>query len=170
MTDLVYDAEFSPNGKWVVTASTDGTARIWDAATGNGSPTRCSTERRSTAPPSARMAPGGDSSRMTIPRECGTQRRARPSANRFSTATRPERGVRPAWGPGSDRFRGQDRAGVECKSYGKELQHNDRVLWAAFSPDGSRVVTASADMSAQVWGRSYGRPHRPTPSAFWPRL
>jgi WD40 repeat protein len=30
----VYDATFSPDGKRIVTASGDNTARIWDAATG----------------------------------------------------------------------------------------------------------------------------------------
>jgi WD40 repeat protein len=31
----VYDATFSPDGKRIVTASADNTARIWDVATGN---------------------------------------------------------------------------------------------------------------------------------------
>ncbi|MEE2946839.1 MAG: LamG-like jellyroll fold domain-containing protein [Verrucomicrobiota bacterium] len=30
----VFRAEFSPDGRWVLTASTDGTARVWDAVTG----------------------------------------------------------------------------------------------------------------------------------------
>ena len=30
----VWSASFSPDGKWVVTASIDHTARLWDAATG----------------------------------------------------------------------------------------------------------------------------------------
>ena len=33
-TDAVRGAAFSPDGKRVVTASTDGTAQVWDAATG----------------------------------------------------------------------------------------------------------------------------------------
>ena len=37
MTDhrnVVFDAEFSPDDRWVVSASADGTARVWDARTG----------------------------------------------------------------------------------------------------------------------------------------
>ena len=33
-SSMVYEAEWSPNGKRVVTSSTDSTTRIWDAATG----------------------------------------------------------------------------------------------------------------------------------------
>jgi hypothetical protein len=31
------------------------------------------------------------------------------------------------------------------------LSHRDRVLYAEFSPEGQRVVTASADRTARVW-------------------
>ena len=34
MKDCVWSAAFSPDGKRIVTASVDKTARIWDAATG----------------------------------------------------------------------------------------------------------------------------------------
>jgi predicted oxidoreductase (fatty acid repression mutant protein) len=34
--------------------------------------------------------------------------------------------------------------------------HADRVLAAAFSPDGTRVVTASADRTARVWDAATG--------------
>jgi hypothetical protein len=33
-TGYVFSALFSPDGKWVVTASLDGTARVWEASTG----------------------------------------------------------------------------------------------------------------------------------------
>ena len=32
---IIYSAQFSPDGQRIVTASKDGTARVWDAATGD---------------------------------------------------------------------------------------------------------------------------------------
>jgi WD40 repeat protein len=48
------------------------------------------------------------------------------------------------------------------KAVGKPLVHQGRVLSASFSPDGSRVVTASLDNTARVWnartGKAVGKP------------
>jgi WD40 repeat protein/tetratricopeptide (TPR) repeat protein/predicted Ser/Thr protein kinase len=38
------------------------------------------------------------------------------------------------------------------------FQHTGAVAWAEFSPDGTRVVTASHDGTAQVWDAPSGRP------------
>jgi WD40 repeat protein len=38
------------------------------------------------------------------------------------------------------------------------LRHQDAVRSAAFSPDGSRVVTASADNTARIWDAATGEP------------
>jgi WD40 repeat protein len=39
---------------------------------------------------------------------------------------------------------------------GKPLQHAGRVLWAGFSPDGERVMTASDDGTARIWDAGTG--------------
>src|SRR5204862_243734 len=38
------------------------------------------------------------------------------------------------------------------------LEHRAAVVHAAFSPDGTRVVTASSDMVAQIWDAATGKP------------
>jgi WD40 repeat protein len=37
------------------------------------------------------------------------------------------------------------------KPLGPPLAHQEKVVSAAFSPDGTRVVTASGDQTARVW-------------------
>jgi WD40 repeat protein len=41
------------------------------------------------------------------------------------------------------------------------LDHQDMVWSAAFSPDGTRVVTASLDHTARVWDAATGKPLAP---------
>ena len=41
---------------------------------------------------------------------------------------------------------------------GEPLQHKAPVYSAAFSPDGTRVVTASDDNTARVWDAATGAP------------
>ena len=44
---------------------------------------------------------------------------------------------------------------------GPPLKHGDGVLWAAYSPDGSRLATASEDMTARIWDATTGAPITP---------
>lgn len=41
---------------------------------------------------------------------------------------------------------------------GKPLRHRDGVLHASFSPDGSKIATASEDFTARIWDTATGRP------------
>src|SRR6185503_10705470 len=40
----------------------------------------------------------------------------------------------------------------------RSLQHQDRVVSAVFSVDGTRVVTGSSDHTAQIWDARTGQP------------
>ncbi|HIL11309.1 MAG TPA: hypothetical protein EYG11_21670, partial [Candidatus Latescibacteria bacterium] len=58
----VFRAEFSPDGRWVLTASTDGTARVWDAVTGtpvSGSMTHGRLHHATFSPDGALVATAG---------------------------------------------------------------------------------------------------------------
>jgi WD40 repeat protein len=46
------------------------------------------------------------------------------------------------------------------------LEHEDKVMSAAFSPDGTRVITASGDNTVRVWNLTTGREAGRTLSAF----
>jgi WD40 repeat protein/serine/threonine protein kinase len=46
----------------------------------------------------------------------------------------------------------------QCPTFSQLWFHNGRVLWASFSPDGRRAVTASSDDTARVWDVASGEP------------
>ncbi len=70
----VVDAAFSPDGRRIVTASEDQTARVWDAATGQPvTPPMKHEGRCGTAPRSARTADASSPPVGTIRRGCGTR-------------------------------------------------------------------------------------------------
>lgn len=161
----VVAAEISADGKRVVTASEDKTARLWDAATGQlvGVPMQhqggvmsasfsADGQRVVTASydMSARIWDAQTGQPVGAPMShAGPVRSAAFSADRKRVVTASWDRTARVW----DAVTGQP--------VGEPMLH-EKLVWAAtFSADGKRVVTASADKTARVWDAVTGQPVGP---------
>jgi len=155
-TDAVQRVAFSPDGRSIVTAASDTTARLWDVASGTelATITGHSADRGLTgamfSPDGRRLiTTGGDNTAIlwgvaTRQQITGFEHHAR--GLRGATFTRDGARVLLPGGRGvniSDAASGMSAAILQV---GRSV-----VPDAAFSPDGSRVVTASEDTIARVW-------------------
>jgi eukaryotic-like serine/threonine-protein kinase len=139
-TSLVTSAAFSPDGTRIVTASMDGTARVWEAANGgilaelNGHTAQVT---------SAAFSPDG--TRIVTASMDGT-------ARVWDVTT----------GASLAELKGHMRSRTSVVINPDQTGAYSIVegwLWltsAAFSPDGTRIVTASADNTARVWDATTG--------------
>jgi WD40 repeat protein/serine/threonine protein kinase len=168
---------FSPDGRLVVTASHDGTARVWDAATGKAvtPPLKHPPGSGCAAfsPDGRRVATGGGNLKEGSARvwDAATGEPVTPSLPHKAWVSTI------AFSPDGRRVvtAGKDgTARVWDASTGEpvtpSLDHQPEVFSAVFSPDGRRLVTAGLDGTARVWEAATGQPAYPPlkhPGALW---
>jgi WD40 repeat protein len=164
----VQAASFSPDGKRVVTASNDKTARIWDALTGQplGEPLRHEDMvlAASFSPDGKRVVTGSADRIARVwdaltGQPLGAPLRHESSVLAASFSPDGKQVVTASYDKTArvwDALTGQP--------LGEPLRHQDFVPTASFSPDGKRIVTVSNDKTARVWdaltGQALGEPLR----------
>lgn len=155
----VLAAEFSPDGQRVVTASDDGSVRLWDA--------------RSGAPITDAIAHNGANSVAFSPDGTRFLSGGAPDARIFDTTTGKQIGpaLKHAAAVEIARFSHDGSAILTASVDGTAriwnaangelratLPHASVVLFAAWSSDGARIATASLDETARVWDAATGLP------------
>ncbi len=139
----INSAEASPNGRMVVTAANDGTARLWDIRSG----------REIVHPQDCGFSASFEYSCLTIGVVASTVE-AGTAGFLEAAAFSPDGQAVATAGPAGSAF-------VFDATNGRNLVslrgHTQRVFDVAFSPDGSRLVTAGEDDTARVWDRNSGR-------------
>ncbi|BCQ29993.1 TIR domain-containing protein (plasmid) [Caballeronia sp. NK8] len=161
-TDNVTSASFGPDGKRVVTASGDKTARVWNADTGKpvGEPMEHGNLvlSASFSPDGKRVVTAsGDKTARVWDADTGKPV-GEPMTHGdlvLSATFSPDgkRVVTASWDK-TARVWYADTG----KPLGTPMTHYSVVTFASFSPDGKRVVTASGDKTARVWDADTGWP------------
>ncbi|HTX22090.1 MAG TPA: AAA family ATPase [Candidatus Aquilonibacter sp.] len=160
----VCSAQFSPDGKRIVTASYDGTARVWDAQTGQP---LTPPMKHNGAVISAQFSPDG--TRIVTASYDGTAMVWDSQSGQPLTQPMKHEGrvVFAQFSPDGTRIvtaSWDNTARVWDAQTGQPLtspmKHDSWVVSAQFSPDGRRIVTVSGN-TARVWDARTGQPLTP---------
>ena len=165
----VNDAEFSPDGKWVLSASDDHTARIWDAVSGElriPPLQHASAVHHAGFSSDSRWVVTASADHTARVWDAATGKPRTPSLRHnasvnFATFSQDGRLVLTV----SDDKTAQIWNSATGEPIGPALQHKDRVNHGSFSPDGHCVATACEDGTATIWNAQTGKPQRPSWSA-----
>lgn len=157
----VNSANYSPDGRRILTASWDKTARVWDAATGRLlvelSGHSASVNSAAYSPDGRRILTAGEDQTTRI-WDAETGRiigEPRCHQSGVWSATLSPDGRHMVIASDDDRARVLE---VETGHLIAELVgHQEGVNSANYSPDGRRIVTSSADKTARLWDAETGR-------------
>ena len=162
---IVYSAQFSPNGNYIVTASGDQTAKIWDAKTGKQ---MGETMKHEGSVYSAQFSPDGNRivtaswdqtakiwatntgkqiGEAMEHEDCVNSVQFSPDGNYIVTISQP-------W---ATTVTAQIWDAKTGKQVGETIKHESSVCSVPFSPDGNRIVTASSDYTAKIWDIKTGK-------------
>jgi WD40 repeat protein len=163
-TSAVTQARFSPDGRLLVTGGDDNHVRVWDTTTGEAvTPLLLHNGRITYAAFSA------DGKEILTAAKDGVVRcwRLRPAPGAAAgkpIVREPPAAPREAMSPDGRRILRWQGTGVQVTDVatgapvGSPLRHRSTVEYAAFSPDGRRIVTAGDDNMASVWDAGTGAP------------
>lgn len=173
-THFVFAGAFTRDGSRLVTASSDMTLRVWDMqprSRGVVLRGHSSAVRQALFMPDATRVITAGLDRRVLLFDAATGRRLddgrftathqdrvndlalSPTGDRFVTVSRDRTAKLWSWDPTS-----QPRTLARRADEAVPQSHDDEVLSAAFSPDGSRILTTSRDSTARLWEAETARP------------